>query len=122
MDMWDACFKAVREVVPQADIVHDRFHISAHLNAAVYRVRQHKHKKLMSMGDEPLKCSKYQWMRTYPDKRSGEAVSFRKLHELDLKTSRVWHYKEDFWHFWNYLYVGAAECFYKGWHKAVISS
>jgi transposase len=74
------------------------------------------------MGDETLKGSKYQWMRTYPDKRSGEAVSFRKLHELDLKTSRAWHYKEDFRHFWNYLYAGAAERFYKGWRRAVMSS
>ncbi len=122
MDMWDAYLKAVREVLPQADIVHDRYHISAHLNAAVDRVRKDEHKQLMRMGDETLKGSKYQWMRTYPDKRSGEAVSFRKLHELDLKTSRAWHYKEDFRHFWNYLYAGAAERFYKGWRRAVMSS
>lgn len=122
MDMWDAYFKAVREVLPQADIVHDRYHISAHLNAAVDRVRKDEHKQLMRMGDETLKGSKYQWMRTYTDKRSGEAVSFRKLHELDLKTSRAWHYKEDFRHFWNYLYAGAAERFYKGWRRAVMSS
>lgn len=122
IDMWDAYLKAVREVLPQADIVHDRYHISAHLNAAVDRVRKDEHKQLMRMGDETLKGSKYQWMRTYPDKRSGEAVSFRKLHELDLKTSRAWHYKEDFRHFWNYLYAGAAERFYKGWRRAVMSS
>ena len=122
MDMWDAYLKAARQVLPQADIVHDRYHISAHLNAAVDRVRKDEHKRLMSIGDDTLKGSKYQWMRTYEDKRSREAVSFRKLHELDLKTSRAWHYKEDFRHFWNYLYAGAAERFYKGWRRAVMSS
>jgi transposase len=122
MDMWDAYLKAARQVLPEADIVHDRYHISAHLNAAVDRVRKDEHKRLMSQGDDTLKGSKYQWLRTHADKRSSEAVSFRKLHELDLKTSRAWHYKEDFRHFWNYLYAGAAERFYKGWRKAVMSS
>jgi transposase len=41
---------------------------------------------------------------------------------LDLKTSRAWHYKEDFRHFWNYHYARAAERFYTGWRKAVMSS
>jgi hypothetical protein len=30
------------------------------------------------------------------------------LHELDLKTRRAWHYRQDFRHFWDYLYTGAA--------------
>ncbi|MBK8095095.1 MAG: ISL3 family transposase [Verrucomicrobiaceae bacterium] len=82
MDMWDAYLKAARQVLPEADIVHDRYHISAHLNAAVDRVRKDEHKRLMGEGDDTLKGSKYQWLRTHADKRSSEAVSFRKLHEL----------------------------------------
>ena len=49
-------------------------------------------------------------------------MSFRALHQLDLKTSRAWHYKEDFRHFWTYVSVGAAERFYRSWRKAVMSS
>ena len=90
MDMWDAYLKAGREVLPQADIVHDRYHISAHLNAAVDRVRKDEHRRLMHAGDATLKGSKYQWLRTYEDGRSSEAVSFRALHQLDLKTSRAY--------------------------------
>ncbi|MBK8091325.1 MAG: transposase [Verrucomicrobiaceae bacterium] len=74
-------------------------HISAHINAAVDRVRKDDLKRLIGKGDDTLKGSKYQWLRTHADKRSSEAVSFRKLHELDLKISRAWHYKEDFRHF-----------------------
>jgi transposase len=55
----------LREVLPQVDIAHDRCHISAHLNAAVDRLRKDEHRQLMRMGDETLKGSKYQWMRTY---------------------------------------------------------
>ncbi len=122
MDMWEAYLKACGQVLPDADIVHDRYHISAHLNAAVDRVRKDEHKRLMSVGDDTLKGSKYQWLRTHADKRSSAAVSFRALHELDLKTSRAWHYKEDFRHFWNYLQPAAAERFYEAWRKAVMRS
>lgn len=122
MDMWEAYLKACGQVLPDADIVHDRYHISAHLNAAVDRVRKDEHKRLMSVGDDTLKGSKYQWLRTHADKRSSAAVSFRALHALDLKTSRAWHYKEDFRHFWNYLQPAAAERFYEAWRKAVMRS
>ena len=122
MDMWEAYLKACRKVLPEADIVHDRYHISAHLNAAVDRVRKDEHRLLQSTGDTTLKGSKYQWLRTYADKRSSAAVSFRALHQLDLKTSRAWHYKEDFRHFWNYHQPGAAERFYEAWRKAVMRS
>ena len=37
-----------------------------------------------------LKGSKYAWMKTYADQRSSEAVSFRALNQLNLKTSRAW--------------------------------
>jgi len=122
MDMWDAYLKAGREVLPQADIVHDRYHISARLNAAVDRVRRDEHRRLMQSGDPTLKGSKYQWLRTYEDGRSSEAVSFRALHQLDLKTSRAWHYKEDFRHFWDYRQPGCAQRFYEDWSRSVMRS
>ena len=74
----------------------------------------------MAGGDETLKGSKYWWLRTHEDGRSSEAVSLRALHEPHLKTSRAWHYKEDFRHIWDYVSVAAAERFYRAWRKAVM--
>lgn len=122
LDMWDPFRKAVRQVLPEADIVHDKYHVTAHLNTAVDTVRKAEHTRLLAAGDDTLKGSKYQWLRTYCDGRSSEAVSFRTLHQLDLKTSRAWHYKEDFRHFWNYRSPEAALRFYEAWRKAVMRS
>lgn len=122
MDMWEPFLKAVGEVLPEADVVHDKYHVSTYLNTAVDQVRRAENKRLMSEGDDTLKGSKYQWLRTYKDGRSSEAVSFRFLHQLDLKTSKAWHYKEDFRHFWNYHSLAAAVSFYEGWRKAVMRS
>ena len=122
VDMWEPFLTAVRQVLPEADIVHDKYHVASHLNTAVDSVRKAEHKGLLAAGDNTLKGSKYQWLRTYGDKRSSEAVSFRTLHQLDLKTSRAWHYKEDFRHFWNYRSPEAALRFYEAWRKAVMRS
>jgi transposase len=46
LDMWKAYANAVGEILPQADIVHDRFHISQHLNEAVDKVRRQENKEL----------------------------------------------------------------------------
>lgn len=47
LDMWKAYANAVGEILPQADIVHDRFHISQHLNEAVDKVRRQENKELI---------------------------------------------------------------------------
>lgn len=70
MDMWETYLKACRKLLPETDIVHDHYHISAHLNAAVDRVRKAEHRVLLGAGDNTLKGSKYQWLRTYADRHS----------------------------------------------------
>lgn len=47
--MWDPFLIAVRQVLPEADIVHDKYHVSAHLNTAVDTVRKAEHKRLPVM-------------------------------------------------------------------------
>ena len=61
-------------------------------------------------------------MRKYPDGRSAEAVSFRALNQLNLKTSRAWCIKENFSQFWSYSYKGAAKRFFKAWSNNAMRS
>ena len=107
MDMCPAYMSATRRCMPQADIVHDKFHISKYLGEAVDAVRQQEHRSLSQAGTSPLKGSKWAWLKKYPDGRSAEAVSFRALKQLNLKTSRAWCIKENFTQFWSYSYKGA---------------
>jgi transposase len=55
MDIWDAFITSTKNHAPQAEIVHDKFHISEYLNEAVDKVRQADHKSFMKDGDEKLK-------------------------------------------------------------------
>ena len=91
MDMWPAFMGAARACLPQADIVHDRFHVAKYtlrevarsLGDAVDAVRKQEHRSLLLAGDSPLTGSKWAWQKTYADGRSSEAVAFRALNQAD---------------------------------------
>ena len=62
MDMWAAFINSAESHVPEADIVHDRFHIAKHLGEAIDQVRRAEHKALKKEGDEWLTGSRYLWL------------------------------------------------------------
>ncbi len=117
MDMWPAFERAVNEMLPNADIVHDKFHISAYLNKAGDEVRKAEHRTLMKEGDETLKNSKFDWLRNFPDLRCEP--SLQSLYQANLKTSKAWRLKEICSNFWDYSYQGAAVKFFQDWCKQV---
>lgn len=62
MDMSAAYAAAVREHSPQADIVYDKFHVSALFGQAVDTTRRQEHARLKAQGDQILKSSRYDWL------------------------------------------------------------
>ena len=122
MDMWPAFMSAATNCLPNADIVHDRFHVAKYLNEAVDKVRRKEHRELSRAGHSPLTGTKYDWLKTYADGRSSEAVSFRAMHQLNLRTSRAWTIKQTFNQFWSYSYTGPAERWFDSWSTHAMRS
>jgi transposase len=63
IDMSAPFISAIRLLLPDADIVHDRFHISQQLNESVDKVRRQENRRLMKKNDDRLVGSKYLWLR-----------------------------------------------------------
>ena len=122
MDMWPGYMSAAREMLSSADIVHDKFHVSKYLNDAVDLVRRREHKRLLWQGDTSLTGSKYDWLKSWPDKRCAEAVAFRQLYDANLQTSRAWVLKESFSAFWDRKTPEAARRFFDSWSKRAMRS
>ncbi len=88
MDM-SAAFEAAAEArMPQAEIVHDRFHVSKHLNEAVDKVRRTEHRKLQEQGEETLKGSKFLFLFA-PGNLDRDGARLRDLLNGDLKVGRA---------------------------------
>jgi len=116
MDMWDAFITATRTNAPQAEIVHDKFHISKYLNTAVDKVRRSEHKAFMKDGIETLKGAKYLFLKRPENMSENEKDRFNGLRLDNLKVGRAWSIKETFSEFWTYTYQGSAEKFFNRWY------
>jgi transposase len=116
VDMWPAFANSVEAHAPQAEIVHDKFHISQHLNEAVDQVRRQENKQLRSVGDERLKGSKQLWLFNPENLSDEQWLEFEPLKQQQLKTSRAWAIKEQFRWLWEYRYAGNARKFFAQWY------
>ncbi len=54
MNMRSVYMSATNTLLANADIVHDKFHVSKYLNDAVDQIRRAEHKRLVAQGDSPL--------------------------------------------------------------------
>lgn len=116
MDMWPAFMNAVHTVLPQADIVHDKYHIAGYLGKAVDQIRRKENKTLIQGGDASLKGTKYLWLSNPANWDKEAKKRFRSIASDELKVGRAWSIKETFRHFWDYHYRAVAESFFKSWY------
>jgi transposase len=115
VDMWEPFIQTIQRQVPEADIVHDKFHVSKYLGEAVDKVRRQEHKELLAQGDETLKGTRQLWLYNPQNFSSEQAEEFSALKDLQLKVARAWAAKELFSKFWEYQEEGWARRFFKGW-------
>lgn len=85
IDMWALYMKAVREYLPDADIVHDKFHIAKHLGEAVDKVRRAENKALVKAGLEYLKGTKYLWLTNPFRWTEKQKRLFKELKGMDFE-------------------------------------
>jgi transposase len=115
VDMWEPFIQTIERQVPEADIVHDKFHVSKYLGEAVDKVRRQEHKELMAQGDETLKGSRQLWLYNPENFSEEQRSEFAALKDLHLKVARAWAAKELFTKFWAYQAEGWARRFFKDW-------
>jgi transposase len=121
MDRWKAFMNAGKKVLANADIVHDRFHIAKYLSEAVDKTRRAENHQMIKQGDSTLKNTKYLWLRS-PEKMTTQQFSaLESLSGLEIDTSKVWMFKENFRHFFTQKDVGSAKGFFEQWYHAAIA-
>jgi len=65
MDMGISFFSAVRQALPNVDIVFDRYHIMALMNQGLESLRRDQQKELDSIGKKTLKGNRFLLLRNY---------------------------------------------------------
>src|SRR6266849_3961901 len=95
-DMLPAYAAAVAAKTPQADLVHDKFHVAKHLTEAVDKVRRAENKALAAEGDDLLKGTRFLWLYALANLSRQQRRRFEAVKNAELKTARAWGIKELF--------------------------
>ncbi len=124
MDMSGPFLSVIRAILddPDGTIVFDRFHIVAHMNEAMDRVRRRENKLLRVEGDDRLVGSRYMWLYGAENLPERYEVDFAALRSSGLKTARAWAMKEQLRQLWNQPSRAAGERWWKRWYGWAIRS
>jgi len=121
MDMSAQYQAAVKALLPNADIVFDKFHIAQHLSDAVDAVRKTEHARLQKKGDDRLKKTKYLWLKGFESISDEAKAKLEDFRRQSLDVAKAWHIKNMFADFWTRRDKDFARSFFDFWYKEALS-
>jgi len=105
-DMWAVYTDAVREKLPQALVVFDRFHVVQHLNRAVDEVRRQTWRQLRGEERVAFKKTRWLWLKNPWNLSRKERTRLSALCQKNQPIVRAYYLKEAFQRFWDYKREG----------------
>lgn len=91
MDMWKAYLSVTKQKLPNAEIVHDRFHLVKYLNIAIDKVRRKEVKE-----QEELKHCKYILLKNEVNLTEKQRIKFEAIKNANYQVSKAWQVRENF--------------------------
>ncbi|MGC4128199.1 MAG: ISL3 family transposase [Bergeyella sp.] len=114
MDMWKPYMNVINEIAPQAQIVHDKFHLFKKLSEAIDKTRRKEVKE-----NEQLKNQKYTVLKNRENRTEQQQKNFEQMLKDNLLTAKAWQIRENF----KYLFQISEdiELHYNLWKENAIS-
>lgn len=91
MDMWRPYINSVTNKVPNAEIVHDKFHLIQYLNKSIDKVRRRE-----VYGNEILRNSRYALLKNKENLTEKQRVKYDLIKDTNLQVTKAWHIRENF--------------------------
>ena len=91
VDMWKAYLNSVETILPNANVVHDRFHLIKYLNDAIDKVRRREVKQ-----HEELKHSRFVLLKNQANLTDKQQIVFDHIQAANYQVSKAWRVREDF--------------------------
>ena len=91
MDMWQAYINSITAECPNAELVHDKFHLVAYLNKGIDQVRRREVKK-----HDELKHSRYVLLKNQNNLTQKQYEKFELIRSANYQVSKAWHIRENF--------------------------
>lgn len=102
-DMWKAYLHVIKEKIPDAIHVLDRFHIMQKFGKALDQIRAQEAKRLKAEGKDPLlKNTRWCILKRKFNLTKSQKGKLNELVEMNLNTVKAYLLKEQFHKFWEY--------------------
>jgi transposase len=122
MDMSSAYFWAVRETLPGARIVFDRFHVVSLMNQAIDELRRDHQAELDALGKQTLKGSRFLLLRNYDSLDPERKGRLDALLSVNRPLFEIHSMKEQLRLFWEKTDPKEAEQFLTLWCRDAMNS
>lgn len=101
MDFWDPFIKSVKQNIPHATIIFDRYHLKKHLNDCI----DHLRRSLVSQADDEqkriIKHKRWVLLKNQSKHTAKDSASLLELKEINLPLYEAYLLKEDFDNFFD---------------------
>jgi transposase len=117
MDMWKSYIAMALKKLPQAEIVHDKFHLIKYLNEAIDKVRRREVKK-----HEELKNSRYALLKNEENLTEKQRIKFEEIRNANFEVARAWEARENFKAVFENASFEESEAIFGNWYESVKQS
>lgn len=107
--------KAIEEHLPNAEIVYDKFHLVANLNAVIDEIRREAWRKADPEEKRFIKGQRYNLFRAWERSTADQRNSLRALLDANEELNVAYIMREAFSQLWTYVYAKAAENYLRKW-------
>ena len=91
VDMWKPYLTVSEKELPNADIVHDRFHLVKYLNDGIDKVRRREVKT-----NDELKNTRFVLLKNKANLTDKQHIIFDAIREANYEVSKAWQVRENF--------------------------
>ena len=122
IDMSAPYISAIKKHLPYADIVHDKFHISKHINDAVNKTRVKEHRSMLKKNDDRLTGTKFLWLRGLEQLDDESLSQIEDMKKAGLNVAKAWYVKEMFKSFWDRRDASFARSYFDFWYREAFAT
>ena len=119
LDMWEPFLQSVREHLPGATVIYDKFHVMGYVTAAVDETRRAEFFRLGGDRRAALKGKRWLFLTRYKNLSRPRRTELKTALSLNRKLFKAYYLKESIERLWTYRNERAAVSFFFEWKESI---
>jgi len=115
VDMWEPFLQSLREHLPKAAIVFDKFHVMKHVNAAVDETRRQEFFRQRGPLRAVMRGKRWLLLTRWHNLTRAKKSQLQEALSMNRRLFKAYYLKEEIERLWTYTYEGAALRFFIDW-------